>query len=362
MVQKIYPEIDDYTYSNLSRVVDSVEQPPIRYATSRYSKTTIGTRSPKWPEFPVENSFFSQELSWVKQPGWIRYDNYGKLTITFDWVECPLLMAPRHVKSETQARALRKMFSEVSEVSANLALLYAERKKTGESIAIALGGILKAVRQVRKGKVPEVFMNASELAGRKKLSGAWLNYVYGIKPFCQDLHAIACSEIKVLQRIKGRHVNWWDYKHADPTVHGAGRYRASYNYAVSLKDPLYATLAGTGLTNPALIAWELTPFSFMADWLLPIGPYLEMLSSTSGLEKHSGSFTETEIVSAVKTSSVLGSSASHNINRYKLKRRIVTAFPDVPLPSFKNPFSPVHALNSLTIIHQFVKEPARRAR
>lgn len=362
MIQKIYPEIDVYGYSNLSRVVDSVEQPPIQYATSRYSKSTNGTRSPKWPEVPVENSFFSQELSWQKQPGWIRYDNYGKLTTTFDWTECPLLLAPPYVKIETQAQAIRKMYGEISEVTANLALLYAERAKTGESIAIALGGILKAVKQVRRGKCPEIFMGASELAGRKKLSGAWLNYVYGIKPLCQDLHAIACSEIKLLQRIKGRQVNWWEYKHADPTVHGAGTYRATYNYAVSLKDPLYATLAGAGLTNPALIAWELTPFSFMADWLLPVGPYLEMLSSTSGLEKHSGSFTETEIISAYKTSSMLGSSAYHRINRYKLKRRTTTTFPDPPLPSFKNPFSPVHALNFLTIIHQFVKEPARRAR
>lgn len=362
MVQKIYPVIDRRSLSNLSRVVDSVEQPPILYETARYVKITIGTRSPKWPEVPAENSFYSQELSWTKQPGWMRHDNYGKLTTTLDWTECPLLLTPQHVKRETQAQAIRKMYGEISAVTANLALLYAERAKTGESIAIALGGILKAVRQVRKGKCPEIFMGASELAGRKKLSGAWLNYVYGIKPFCQDLHAIACSELQMLQRIKGRKTNWWDYEHPDPTVHGAGTYRVTYNYAVSLKNPLTATLAGAGLTNPALIAWELTPFSFMADWLLPIGPYLEMLSATSGLNKHSGSFTETEIVSANKTSSLPGSSAFHRINRYKLKKRTVTTFPDAPLPSFKNPFSPVHALNFLTIIHQFVKEPARRAR
>lgn len=32
-----------------------------------------------------------------------------------------------------------------------------------------------------------------------------------------------------------------------------------------------------GLTNPALVAWELVPFSFVADWFLPIGSYLNQL-------------------------------------------------------------------------------------
>jgi hypothetical protein len=32
-----------------------------------------------------------------------------------------------------------------------------------------------------------------------------------------------------------------------------------------------------GLLNPAAVAWELLPFSFVVDWFLPVGRYLEGL-------------------------------------------------------------------------------------
>lgn len=360
MANKVYPEILRENYSLLSRVVDGVGTPGVSYKLGHYSKNTTSDKSPNYPASIRENSFSSQELSWNKGPGYMSYVNYGKLTTTIDMVECITETAPSWVVAESYKHAVRRMYGEIEPVTANLALLYAERKATGESIALALGGILKAVRQVRKGKCPEIFMNANELAGRKKFSGAWLNYVYGIKPFCGDLYTIAHSDLKTIQRVRGKHSTWWQSKFYDPEMRGAGTYRVALNYGLSMKDPLTATLAGAGLTNPALIAWELTPFSFMADWLLPVGPYLEMLTSTSGFNKHDGSTTTTSLHSAVKVSKLSG--AYHRINRFKVKRRTITTFPNVPLPSFKNPFSPVHALNALTIIHQFVKEPSKRRR
>lgn len=356
--KKVYPEILRENYSLIGRVVDDVYTPGVSYKIGHYHKTTNSDVSPNYPVQIRENSFSSQELQWQKGPGYVRHLNYGKLTTTIDMVEVRPETAPSWVVAESYKLAVRRMYGEIEPVTANLALLYAERKKTGESIALALGGILKAVRQVRKGKCPEIFMNANELAGRKKLSGAWLNYVYGIKPFCGDLYAIAHSDLKTIQRVRGKHSAWWQSQYSDKESRGAGTYRVALNYGLSLRDPLTATLAGAGLTNPALIAWELTPFSFMADWLLPIGPYLEMLTSTSGFNKHDGSTTTTSIHSAVKVSSQTG--AFHRVNRFVVKNRTVTTFPNVPLPSFKNPFSPVHALNALTIIHQFVKEPSKR--
>jgi hypothetical protein len=39
-----------------------------------------------------------------------------------------------------------------------------------------------------------------------------------------------------------------------------------------------------GLTNPALVAWELVPYSFVFDWFVSVGGYLEALTATQGLE------------------------------------------------------------------------------
>lgn len=39
-------------------------------------------------------------------------------------------------------------------------------------------------------------------------------------------------------------------------------------------------MAQLGLLNPEIVAWELLPFSFVADWFIPIGSYLEARSIT----------------------------------------------------------------------------------
>lgn len=38
-----------------------------------------------------------------------------------------------------------------------------------------------------------------------------------------------------------------------------------------------------GLTNPAAIAWELVPFSFVVDWFIPIGNFLNSWTDFLGL-------------------------------------------------------------------------------
>jgi len=49
----------------------------------------------------------------------------------------------------------------------------------------------------------------------------------------------------------------------------------------------------SGLLDPASVAWELTPFSFVADWFIPIGNYLAARSLASAL---TGTFVTTKTV------------------------------------------------------------------
>jgi hypothetical protein len=41
--------------------------------------------------------------------------------------------------------------------------------------------------------------------------------------------------------------------------------------------PSIAVLSSLGLTNPLTVIWEVTPYSFVADWFLSIGSFLETL-------------------------------------------------------------------------------------
>lgn len=44
-----------------------------------------------------------------------------------------------------------------------------------------------------------------------------------------------------------------------------------------INNPDLLLPAKVGLTNPLSVAWELIPFSFVVDWFLPIGKYLDAL-------------------------------------------------------------------------------------
>lgn len=358
--EKLYPVINKSKYKKLRRIVFGKTQPAESYEVYRLTRHTVGTVSPAFPILQ-ENSFSSQLTEDTWSIGTI--DEYfppeerimNNLIRNYEQVYVPTFGAPSDMVESVERQALLRMYDEIPSATSNLALLYAERKSTLEGLTTALGGIVKCMRDVRKGKVPELLMNASELKGRKKFSGAWLNYTYGIAPFASDMYKIANTDpIAQVVYCKGKAKSSREF--SDSTYMAGGEYKSTFKFGLSLSDPLVASLAQTGMLNPALIAWELTPFSFMADWVLPVGPYLEMLTATSGYTKHYGSVTRVWKYQGDAWSD--NSSATHSTLLRQIDRT-TSAFPDPPLPHFKNPLSPGHALNFLSIIHQFCKEGQR---
>lgn len=45
-----------------------------------------------------------------------------------------------------------------------------------------------------------------------------------------------------------------------------------------------------GLTNPLLVAWELLPLSFVIDWFLPVGDFIQTVSADAGTQYIDGGF------------------------------------------------------------------------
>lgn len=352
---KAYPAVDEKVYGQFNSCRYGVWSTSKEMTYRRQRSTSSGT-SPGWPETMRENTFSTQTTIEKWRPGTDSNGESGKkLIVTLTHELCPVLSPPDSVASDANYSAKLRMYQRIPDVTANLALIYAERAKTYEGVVTALSGIAKAVRDVRRGRPPELFMNANQLRNRKRMSGAWLNYTYGIAPLASDLHAIALSELQPEVWLKGNCTRDWNHSVQKNGRNEIGRGSTSYCYkfAIQLANPITATLAGAGLTNPALIAWELTPFSFMADWVLPIGPYLEMLSSTTGYTKRSGSIT----VGVRSENSVYNTTGASASNSFKRITRYVSSFPSAPLPRLKNPLSPIHGLNLLSIIHQGCKNP-----
>lgn len=55
--------------------------------------------------------------------------------------------------------------------------------------------------------------------------------------------------------------------------------------------PALTAFDSLGLTNPFLLGWELIPFSFLVDWLIPIGQAIQGLSASVGISFLGGSET-----------------------------------------------------------------------
>lgn len=111
-----------------------------------------------------------------------------------------------------------------------------------------------------------------------------------------------------------------------------------------------------GLTDPLSVAWELVPFSFIADWFLPIGNYLAARGLSQSL---TGTFVTTKTKrSRLRTDNYTPPGNIRYVNYFvdytyvKVERSVSTSL-SVPLPSFK-PLSKAlswkHCVNAVALI------------
>lgn len=68
------------------------------------------------------------------------------------------------------------------------------------------------------------------------------------------------------------------------TSFGVASYSKRIKCRYVIRDASLKTLAQVGITNPAATVWELIPYSFVFDWIIPVGGYLESLDALIGVE------------------------------------------------------------------------------
>jgi len=135
-----------------------------------------------------------------------------------------------------------------------------------------------------------------------------------------------------------------------------------------VSQPGLNRLAALGLINPLSIAWELMPFSFTIDWLIPVGSVLEALTSTIGVSFVSGSLTRRVSVSASGLNGFcLGTVHAKgvvtvgkvDIKGVHIKRATYGSF---PMPSWyanPNPITSTKVLSSIALALQHLRGLSR---
>lgn len=263
--------------------------------------------------------------------------------------------------------------------SFSLATAAAQPVLTAEMVVSSIDRVHRSIKALRHGNVPESLRIlgavpqgshkhklSAPLRDLKGLSDAWLEMQYGWKPLLQDVHdgaeALAYhmnnfgqllpGELRVKRHIvkKGsqlgsNHLTWFEYEKRISR-------KITVRFAQGAASDPTSTLVNLGLTDPSSLAWEVLPFSFIADWFIPIGTYLE---NRYQLPKVVGQYMVTDFCEvrgrswALQGSSyVSGSSAS--IQQMSLNRSVTWNL-NLAKPEFHVPkVSPTHFWNTLALL------------
>jgi len=180
---------------------------------------------------------------------------------------------------------LGKLREAVAGSDFNAGVFLGEGKEALSMITSAASRIYRAYSATRKGDLVRArrFLvsgtDRSQL-GRKVVANNWLELQYGWLPLLKDVHAGAeflANQFSVPLTKK------YTARSSRKTVQFAGD---NPGFAIWSSQKAYSrgqiiavlkekdVVALSGLTDPASVAWELLPYSFVLDWFIPVGNYL----------------------------------------------------------------------------------------
>lgn len=209
-----------------------------------------------------------------------------------------------------------KLRKKIKSATVNVAVALAERKQTAGLVSSAVKGILSFYRSVRdktlfskllsrrRKSLPPDFHRLQPRVRRqllrqregllesrsRDLADAWLQFSFGMKPLYGDINAAveetirSCSEgVTMWVRTRSEHT----MKSSTVAIDNGESFVCTFDEKMQLQakasfrisDTVENRAVAMGLTNPLQVAWELVPYSFVIDWILPVGDYLSSLDS-----------------------------------------------------------------------------------
>lgn len=255
----------------------------------------------------------------------------------------------------------------------NAAVSLAEGKQAVDTVAEAAQRIRRAASFLRGGNVKKAARSLlvkptktmrnipRKEVTREWFADNWLQLQYGWRPLIGDVFSAVKHLAHLLNRrvdktYRARRFSVGVPRGSDIQIFGGesrveGRYKAviSHINEVSL----------VGLTDPASLLWEKLPYSFVADWFIPVGNYLEAAGLSRSL---TGTFVKTifRMYHATSYSYRYTKSTPYTIldptvgfEKKIVIQRTVSSSLIVPLPRFK-PLSEAaswqHAVNAVALI------------
>jgi len=220
------------------------------------------------------SSYFDDVGQWSDNYGATWYNStfvnsYGGSSFTSNW------------SANDDLALLGKLRERVAGSSFNAAVSLAEGHQSLRLIADSAVKLAKSLKYVQQGRYDKAWsaVAGSSMNTRKRNSATtllevqygWrplLNDVYEAAQFLAHLHSVPLQHvITVTRKVNGV------VKSGSPTEVGLKGYGfESVRIKAILKE--VDVIALSGMMDPMSIAWEKMPYSFVADWFIPIGSYL----------------------------------------------------------------------------------------
>lgn len=268
---------------------------------------------------------------------------------------------------DARRKAVERWYGRAQALQANLMDLYRTRKETADMIGSRIQQLLRAAKCARRGDArgaaKALQLHNFRKFKKKEISGRWLELQYGWLPLLSDIHAMAMdydppsgwvrtrgfSDVEFTMKSKFG----WGWDHANLR----NQHVCTIAAYLTVDSSAVRSLSKWGVDNPALTLWEAVPWSFVVDWFIPVGSYLESLTALNGIRVSEASETRrtkhksyTRYDNTDQPQNICLSKGITVVDDFYMNRTL--GLPDFPLPQLENPFSVGRALNAIALLRQ----------
>lgn len=254
------------------------------------------------------------------------------------------------VNQDIKDRAYTEALTKVAQRKLTLTTEVAELGKSIDTLVERFRKLVAALILIKRGKFKQAWQTFG-VRSYRSAGETWLEWQYGWKPLISSID----DALKLVDRGFDERPTFHVTRTVRSPFHMPGyKYfrgemgcKVRFDFQVNDVRPRRASQLGINDSSVIETGWELLPFSFVVDWIVPVGNFIQALGATNGLRYKGGSsthWTRTRIIdswfiNAADQVLMSGELPSCTVDAFAVVRDTVISKPILPAIYVKWPFT-----------------------